>query len=101
MDHPTQGGLEPQALPPGCSGVCEKCSGPNDGAENMYQCSPCFQSWFGVPFAAPTVISTVYVGHGAKKATVNHIKDIKSRRLAEDGRTCIREKPQRIYFTGG
>lgn len=88
-------------LPPGFSGVCDSCGGPNDKSENLYQCAPCFNAWFGKPAHTPTMISTVYVGRGMVKATVGHIKDIKSRRVAEDGRGTVREKPKRIYLTGG
>lgn len=104
MEHLTQGGRESKetiSLPPGCSGVCEKCGGVNDASENNFQCPPCFLSWFGKPSGAPAVIQTEYVGRGKVKTTVNHLKDIKSRKMADDGRGVVREKPRRTYLIGG
>jgi hypothetical protein len=64
------------------------------------RCEPCFRAYLDNPvgISAPTVISKVQLTPTIS-ATPAHINDIKSRRLAEDGKSTVREKGSRIYFT--
>lgn len=86
---------------PFCSGVCDWCSGPNDGAKNYYLCAGCYVKWQGESGAAPAFHQSVQLTKEVK-ATTGHIKDIKSRKLAEDGRSVERNSGRNpIYSFGG
>lgn len=85
---------------PFCSGICDWCRGPNDGQMNWYLCPACYETWQGQSNKAPVFHQKVSLRN--VQATTGHIKDIKSRRLEEDGRSVRRDKGTNpIYIYGG
>ena len=89
------------SLSPYCSGICDTCSAPNDGSKNMYLCPACYDEWQSKVPSVPAFIQKVTL-RGGLQPTVGHIKDIKSRKLAEDGRSVERDKGKNpIYIHGG
>lgn len=83
---------------PYCSGICDQCSGPNDGSKNWYLCPGCYDQWQMQEKIVPVFHQKVGLKNGVQ-ATTGHIKDIKSRTLAEDGHSVVRESGKNpIYF---
>lgn len=86
---------------PYCSGVCDTCSGPNDGSKNWYLCAGCYDRWQESVKPVPAFIQKTTL-RGGLQPTVGHIKDIKSRRLAEDGHSVVRDSGKNpVYSFGG
>lgn len=100
MDNGGVGSTEVSSRSPYCSGICDWCSGPNDGSKNWYLCPGCYDQWQGSATVAPVFHQKVSLK--GVQATAGHIKDIKARKIAEDGRSVIREKGNNPrYFFGG
>ncbi len=85
---------------PYCSGVCEKCLDVNNGSKNWYLCPDCYDEWQSEVKAIPFFIQKTSL-KGGLQPTVGHIKDIKSRKLAEDGRHVVRDSGKNPIYFGG
>lgn len=101
MDNGGAGTEETPTRSPYCSGVCDWCSGPNDGSQNYHLCPTCYDKWQGESRIAPVFHKKVTLSK-VVQATTGHIKDIKSRKLAEDGRSVVRDRGTNpTYIFGG
>lgn len=78
--------------------VCIQCEKEHEGNKNYYLCDSCYDQWQNEPIEAPSMKAMIHFP--SCKASPGHIKDIKSRRMAEDGRHVEREKPKRSYSFG-
>ena len=89
-----KGSLSPLLPCSGCGVIYGKCD-----LDFLDRCETCFRAYVERPTGTGLPAPVVKVRLKTKQASQAHIKDIRSRKLAEDGKSVIREKAPRSYFT--
>lgn len=79
--------------------LCAYCGDLAQDLDWLGRCMACFRAYIEDPAGTdlPRIVTKVRLR--TKQASEAHLKDIRSRRLAEDGKTVIREKATRRYYT--